>query len=299
MKLMISVRDEHEAAAALVGGADIIDVKNPAEGSLGAGRPETIMTVMRAVRDAVPVSASIGDVPNLPGTVALAGLGAATCGVRFVKVGLLGVRTEAEAANLLEAVRGALRVATGTAGLVACVYADAASVGSLDPFELPEAAAPFVEGCLIDTAIKDGRTLFQCLPEDAIARFIRQCHDRGLFCGLAGSLRQADLSAALALGADIVGVRTAACEGGQRSGSISTMLVERLKATLSLHIKSPHPPLLQRGGWGDFALRVTTHVPTVFPDSSHSLTRAGCVPLMIQQQSIPFNHPANSRSTPQ
>ncbi|MCZ7626607.1 MAG: hypothetical protein M5R38_13225 [Candidatus Methylomirabilis sp.] len=35
MKLMISVRDEHEAAAALAGGADIIDVKNPAEGSLG------------------------------------------------------------------------------------------------------------------------------------------------------------------------------------------------------------------------------------------------------------------------
>lgn len=232
MKLMISVRDEYEATAALAGGADIIDIKNPAEGSLGAGRPETIAAVVRAVRDAAPVSASIGDVPNLPGTVALAGLGAATCGVRFVKVGLLGARTDAEAAGLLDAVSGALRMANDTVGLVACAYADAALVGSLDPFALPEAAAPFVEGCLIDTAIKDGRTLFQCLPEDAISRFIRQCHDRGLFCGLAGSLQQADLSRALALGADIVGVRTAACEGGQRSGAISATLVERLKATL-------------------------------------------------------------------
>ncbi len=235
MKLMISVRDAQEAAAALAGGADIIDVKNPAEGSLGAGHPETITAIMRAVQAATPVSASIGDVPNLPGTVALAGLGAATCGVRFVKVGLLGARTGAEAANLLEAVSSALRMANGTVGLVACTYADAALVGSLDPFALPEAAAPFVEGCLIDTAIKDGRTLFQCLPEDAVLRFIRQCHDRGLFCGLAGSLQQEDLTRALALGADIAGVRTAACEGGQRSGVISMKLVERLKASLTSH----------------------------------------------------------------
>ena len=244
MKLMISVRDEQEAVAALAGGADIIDVKNPAEGSLGAGRPETITAIVRAVQAATPVSASIGDVPNLPGTVALAGLGAATCGVRFVKVGLLGTRTGAEAANLLEALSGALRMTSGTVGLVACAYADAALVGSLDPLELPDAAAPFAEGCLIDTATKDGRTLFQCLPEDVITRFIQQCHDRGLFCGLAGSLQQEDLTRALALGADIVGVRTAACEGGQRSGSISTTLVKRLKVSLTSHLKSPCAPLL-------------------------------------------------------
>lgn len=235
MKLMISVRDEQEAVAALAGGADIIDVKNPAEGSLGAGRPETITAIVRAVQAVAPVSASIGDVPNLPGTVALAGLGAVACGVRFVKVGLLGARTGVEAANLLDAVSGALRMANGTVGLVACAYADAALVGSLDPLELPEAAAPFAEGCLIDTAIKDGRTLFQCLPEETITRFIQQCHDRGLFCALAGSLQQTDLSRALALGADVVGVRTAACEGGRRSGSISTKLVERLKASLSAY----------------------------------------------------------------
>ncbi|NJD67442.1 MAG: hypothetical protein FIA90_02005 [candidate division NC10 bacterium] len=233
MKLMISVRDEHEAAAALAGGADIIDVKNPAEGSLGAARPETITAIVRAVRGATPVSAAIGDVPNLPGTVALAGLGAATCGVRYVKVGLLGARTGAEAACLLGAVSGALRMMNSTVGLVACAYAAAARVGSLDPFELPDAAVPFVEGCLIDTAIKDGRSLFQCLSEDAIARFVQACHDRGLFCGLAGSLQLADLPRALALGADIVGVRGAACAGGERRGALSAEQVKLLRSVLS------------------------------------------------------------------
>lgn len=236
MKLMISVRDEQEATAALAGGADIIDVKNPAEGSLGAGRPEIITAIVRAVQATTPVSASIGDVPNLPGTVALAGLGAATCGVRFVKVGLLGTRTGAEAADLLEAVSGALRMTNGTVGLVACAYADATLVGSLDPLELPDAAAPFVEGCLIDTAIKDGRTLFQCFSEEAITRFIHQCHDRGLFCALAGSLQPADLPRALALGADIVGVRGAACIEEQRRGPLSAEKVKRLKASLTSHL---------------------------------------------------------------
>ncbi len=174
MKLMISVRDEIEAAAASAGGAEIIDVKNPAEGSLGAQPPEVIRAIANAVPAGIPVSASIGDVPNLPGTVALAGLGAAMCGVSFVKVGLLGARTPQEAASLLKALARALAITDRTVGLVACAYADAALVGSLDPLHLPEAAAPFVEGCLIDTAVKDGRSLFERLPDAAIALFIQR-----------------------------------------------------------------------------------------------------------------------------
>ena len=88
----------------------------------------------------------------------------------------------------------------------------------------------------IDVVIKVGGSLGQWRGVGKLLDSIQQCHDRGLFCGLAGSLQQADLSRALTLGADIAGVRTAACEGGQRSGSISTTLVERLKASLASHL---------------------------------------------------------------
>jgi len=250
VKLMISVRDEIEAAAASAGGADIIDIKNPAEGSLGAQPPEVIRAITKAVPATTPVSASIGDVPNLPGTVALAGLGAAMCGVRFVKVGLLGARTPEEAASLLEALSRALRMANGAVALVACAYADATLVGSLDPLQLPEAAAPFAEGCLIDTAVKNGRSLFECLPDAAIALFIQRCHDRGLFSALAGSLQQGDFTRAKALGADIVGVRAAACDGGQRGGPLSLEKVKLLKASLTasppeypMSFRTPATPL--------------------------------------------------------
>ena len=66
MKLLVSVAGEIETAAAVEGGADIIDVKNPKEGALGANFPHVIRNVRKATPQSIPVSAAIGDVPNLP-----------------------------------------------------------------------------------------------------------------------------------------------------------------------------------------------------------------------------------------
>src|SRR5213078_1892304 len=71
MKLLVSVVDVGEARAAAAAGADIVDVKNPAEGSLGAPSPAVIAGVRAAVPRELPVSAAIGDMPDLPGTAAL------------------------------------------------------------------------------------------------------------------------------------------------------------------------------------------------------------------------------------
>jgi len=88
MKLLISPKDEVEALEAALGGADIIDIKNPGEGSLGANFPWVIKKIKEIadLKD-LEVSATIGDL-NLPGTASLAALGAASCGIDYVKVGL-------------------------------------------------------------------------------------------------------------------------------------------------------------------------------------------------------------------
>src|SRR5919206_290281 len=105
MRLLVSVVDVGEARAAVAAGADIVDVKNPAEGALGAPAPQVIAGVRAAVPAALPVSAAIGDMPDLPGTAALAALGAARSGATFVKVGLWGVSIAEHAVDLLRAVR--------------------------------------------------------------------------------------------------------------------------------------------------------------------------------------------------
>src|SRR5207245_5359662 len=62
-----------------------------------------------------------------------------------------------------------------------------------------------------------------------VGAWIVAAHDAGLFACLAGSLGGSDFAAARALGADLVGVRGAACVGG-RSGRISRARVAELSA---------------------------------------------------------------------
>jgi uncharacterized protein (UPF0264 family) len=229
LRLLVSVLDADEAGAAAAAGADIVDVKNPAEGSLGAPSPAVIADVRAAVPAELPVSAAIGDMPNVPGTAALAALGAARSGAAFVKVGLWGTSTDGEAVELLRAVRDGAPGAV----VVAAAYADARRVAHapLAPELLPRvASAAGIEVCLLDTAIKDGRGLLEWLTPDALASLVAEAHGFGLQVALAGALRAEDLPVVAATGADIAGVRSAACGDGRRSGPLEAARVRALRA---------------------------------------------------------------------
>jgi uncharacterized protein (UPF0264 family) len=228
MKLLVSVVDAAEARAAAAAGADIVDVKNPAEGSLGAPTPAVIAAVRAALPAELPISAAIGDMPNLPGTAALAALGAAESGATFVKVGLWGVATHADAVAMLRAVREGVADTV----VVAAAYADAERVAPapLAPALLPRVAqAAGVEACLLDTAVKDGRGLLEWLSPDTLTALVADAHAAGLQVALAGALRAEDLPVVRETGADIAGVRSAACHDGLRSGHLDPERVRALR----------------------------------------------------------------------
>jgi (5-formylfuran-3-yl)methyl phosphate synthase len=229
MRLLVSVVDAAEARLAVAGGVDVVDVKNPAEGSLGAPAP----AVLAAVRAAVPaereLSAALGDLAALPGTAALAAVGAARCGAASVKLGLLGCSIPDDAVAVLRAARAAV---AGEADVVAVAYADAARVPArpLAPADLVAAArAAGVRGCLVDTAVKDGRGLLRWLDPDALATLVAEAHDAGLEIALAGELRAEELPVIRATGADIAGVRSAACRDGRRTAPIDPARIARLR----------------------------------------------------------------------
>jgi uncharacterized protein (UPF0264 family) len=232
VKLLVSVTGAGEARAAAAAGADIVDVKNPAEGALGAPAPAVIADVRAAVPAPLPVSAAIGDMPDLPGTAALAALGAARSGAAFVKAGLWGVSTEDAAVALLRAIRDGVASVPGTV-VVAAAYADARRVvpAPLAPELLPRVArAAGVGVCLLDTAVKDGRGLLEWLSPGALASLVAEAHDAGLQMALAGALRAEDLLVVRETGADVAGVRSAACGDGRRSGPIDA---ERFRALVA------------------------------------------------------------------
>jgi uncharacterized protein (UPF0264 family) len=233
-KLLVSPTDELDALEAVKGGADIIDVKNPVEGSLGAASPTMIRKVREAVERTIPVSAALGDVPNLPGTIAQAALGAAQAGADYVKIGLHGVSKEEDAVYILTNVVDTLGNFDCKSKAVAALYGDHLRAGTLDPLLLPDIAySAGVEIVMVDTAIKDGRDLFVFMPEDDVATFVEEARENGLEVALAGSLAGESFKTAAGLKPDIVGVRTAALPGGDRTGGrVDADLVRELKSIL-------------------------------------------------------------------
>ncbi|OFV68687.1 MAG: protein containing DUF556 [Candidatus Syntrophoarchaeum caldarius] len=231
MKLLVSPMNVEEAKSAVAGGADIIDVKNPKEGSLGANFPWVIRDV-KGVIDGVPLSATIGDFEFKPGTASLAALGAAYAGAHFIKVGLYGIKTVEEAHEILEAVNKSVKSFDPEKKVVASSYSDYKRLGILSPFELPSIGADVgVDVVMLDTGIKDGRTTFEFLSEDELCGFVSDAHDRGLLVALAGAIRFDDIDAVLRVNPDILGVRGIVC-GGDRKSVIRKELVQDLKDRL-------------------------------------------------------------------
>ena len=220
MRLLISVADAAEARVALEGDADIIDVKDPSRGSLGAADAAVLREIVDAVGTARPISAALGDAADERGVETAARV-AASNRLAYVKVGFAGVAELVRVERLLAAAVSGVRSVSASSGVVAVAYADAARVESVLPERIIEAAERArAVGVLLDTGRKDGGSLFELMDEVIVGRWVRLAHEAALTVALAGSLASADLASARSLGADIAGVRGAACEGG-RTGRIS------------------------------------------------------------------------------
>ncbi|MEJ2280545.1 MAG: (5-formylfuran-3-yl)methyl phosphate synthase [Candidatus Bathyarchaeota archaeon] len=218
MKLLVSVVNRNEAMESVEGGAHIIDVKNPKEGSLGANFPRVIKEIKGIIPENIELSATIGDMPNLPGTAALAALGAAVSGVRYVKVGLFGVKSLQDSITLLAEVVQAVKEYDNRLKIIASGYADYKKIGCINPLKLPDIACKAnADGVLIDVKIKDVKSnLFNFFKINQLKDFVISAHSRNLLVALAGSLRKQDIESVYNLGADIIGFRGALCTNTDR-----------------------------------------------------------------------------------
>ena len=230
MKLLVSPENIEEVEIALRGGVDIIDVKNPAEGSLGANFPWVIAEANKVINGRKMLSATIGDFDYKPGTAALAALGAAVSGANYIKVGLYGVKTAEQALTLLDKVNRAAKWKNPENKVVAAAYADYIRIGSFPAEQLPAVGKKAgVDGVMLDTGIKDGKTTFEFLDKDTLSKFVSDGHAHGLFVALAGSLGFSHLATLKEIGPDIIGVRGCVCKTGSRDSCIDEGQVRLLK----------------------------------------------------------------------
>ena len=242
-RLLVSVRDPAEARAALLGGADVLDAKDPSAGPLGPC-PTAVLRAIAAERDALaardahggarraPLSAALGDAIELRGDPGRLASVAAGCGLDYLKIGLGGVADEDGAVALLRAVFAAAVARAPGIRVIAASYADAAEGEALSIRSLPRVAERAgISGCLIDTARKDGRSLLDHLPPAALSAHVAECRRRGLLCALSGSLSADHLPLLASIAPDFIGVRGALCSTG-RTGRLDPARLSVLRAAL-------------------------------------------------------------------
>lgn len=233
MMLMVSVQNLHEAHEAMKGGADIIDVKNLQEALVGSAKPN----VFKAVREAVPreihASLTLGVVPNQEGTVAMAAWAAGRMNATSVKVGFM----QAEYGKSVEVLQASKEALEGTeTKLIGSLFADNVLYeGGLDPHLMPKLARDGnCDGWLIDTLTKDGRNLFDFLPEVELKDMVMESKSDGMSTALSGHLKMSDLDELARVNPDIVGVRGAVCSKGDRDAGVYSESVAEFRHQLEL-----------------------------------------------------------------
>jgi uncharacterized protein (UPF0264 family) len=220
-RLLVSVRNASEAEAALAGGADLIDIKEPANGPLGRADPPVIERIVRQVAGREPVSMAGGEL-ELCSVPPIAG-------VSFIKYGLAEWRGR-DWPSAWEQVRG--RLPNGCMP-VAVAYADWQSSNAPSPTAIAVVAMGRGFGAfLIDTFEKNGANLLDRMPIATIADLTRQCQAAGVPVALAGSLGVAEIKQLGEVRPDWFAVRGAACRRG-RGSVVDVDRVRQLKAALA------------------------------------------------------------------
>lgn len=222
IRMLVSVRSVEEALLVAEGGADFIDLKEPALGALG-GLPEaTIREIVAALRErgsTLPISATIGDVPMHELDEILARVAAVGgCGVDIVKV---GIERTPSAGAVLRALAGCSR------RLVPVFIADR----GLDERAVSLALSLGFAGVMVDTADKRAGSLFEALPIEAVARFVAMAREAGAMVGVAGALRREQAALIAQLKPDFAGFRSAVC-AGERSGALDVSRLRELVAAM-------------------------------------------------------------------
>ena len=220
-RLLVSVRNADEAKIAIDSGVKLLDVKEPAAGSLGAASLESIGEIADLCPQSVLLSVALGELLDMQQQQLPSGVVPA-----FAKCGLSGCRNHPRWTALWE--QQMRNLATFP---VAVVYADYMRAESPEPKTIVRHAAG--NGCqtvLLDTFDKTGGNLFAHMTHEAIGSWREGVQAAGMKAVVAGSLDGSMIAPLLEDGVDCVAVRGAACRGG-RSGRLDHNKLTQLVRT--------------------------------------------------------------------
>ncbi|OQK17667.1 hypothetical protein AU255_07325 [Methyloprofundus sedimenti] len=221
-RMLASVNSLEEAFIALHFDVDIIDLKQPALGALGALPAHQVQAIVTHLANVRPVSATVGDLPMQADVIFNAVQEMANTGVDYIKIGFFPDQDWSAVITKLAT------LTSGAIQLIAVLFADQQpDLSSIEQFS----KAGFT-GIMLDTMDKTNGSLSKVMPLATLQHFVQTAQHHQLLCGLAGSLRADDIPALLPLQADYLGFRGALCEQQQRTAELDSAALMRIKALL-------------------------------------------------------------------
>ena len=224
-RFLASISSPHEAATILASGADIIDIKDPHKGALGAVEPAIVKEIVQRMSGHVMTSATIGDLPMESSVISIAVEKMQATGVDIIKVGVFANTVPPEVIPVIKyhAARGCQ--------IVLVFFADLNP--QLEDFSV--LADSGVYGVMLDTADKTKGSLRTILDDNVLKCFISQAQSNGLLTGLAGSLKLTDIQPLLKLEPDYLGFRSALCDKHQRNNTIDIQAAHNVRAMIPIN----------------------------------------------------------------
>ena len=219
--MLASVNSVEEALLVLNANVDIIDLKQPALGALGALENELFKIIVDKIQGRRPVSATVGDLPMQPNIVFQAVKDMAATGVDYVKIGFFPggdwLGTVEKLAELTEI------------KLIAVLFADTQP----DLTFIAALKQAGFNGVMLDTMNKKTGSLTQVMNPGDLAQFVGLAQKHNLLCGLAGSLRRQDIAELKHYQPDYLGFRGALCRDHQRTAQLDELSIIQIKLALN------------------------------------------------------------------
>lgn len=219
--MLASVNSIAEAVLVFNAQVDIIDLKQPELGALGALETDLVCQIVAEIAGRCPVSATVGDLPMQPELVFNAVKAMAHTGVDYVKIGFF---PDGDWYATVEKIAEI----TPKNALIAVLFADAQP----DFFIITALKQAGFAGVMLDTMDKHKGSLTQVMTCADIAQFVALAKSHSLLCGLAGSLRLDDIATLMPYRADYLGFRGALCEQHQRTGRLDQQAIAKIKQVL-------------------------------------------------------------------
>jgi uncharacterized protein (UPF0264 family) len=226
--MLASVNGLEEALLIQDFAVDIIDLKQPARGALGALAVKDVSQIVASIGSHKLISATIGDLPMQPDRVFSAADAMAVTGVDYVKIGFFPGGDWQGCIDQLAV------LAERNVSLIAVLFADIQpSIAIIQSLK----KAGF-KGVMLDTMDKTLGSLTQIMTRAELSEFVRQARHADLLTGLAGSLSQADIADLLPLQADYLGFRGALCQQHCRTAQLDEARIVKICQLLQDNNKS-------------------------------------------------------------